>query len=301
MRRRCLEIDLAPIHRIVVTIGEVGCASQTAHATRTRSGRIGAARTRISTRAAIGDLRDVDFATIARHHVAVCGTLDARFNGAHAHHAGFVRIGQIAEFIAKSAILHGVNGRFATVREITIAICRSGAAWIILAHSIRARLEGTTFVAACAAVVGIGQQNRFAAVDCSGVAIGKSAIALPDAARAALTLPHGIGGGTERVTSAAIVRVRCCRDFASVRRHCVAIVEPRRAGVNRTTAGDALRRCIREHARCATAAASILRIIRWHARVIARFLPRFATADIGFRIELIKILGATRNADTREG
>lgn len=157
MRRRRAQIDFATIRRIVVAIGEVGRAIQTAHARDTGRGRIGAARTNVSTCATIGDLRDVDFAPIARHHVTVSRALDARFNGAHAHHAGFVRIGQVADLIAKSAILHSIYRRFATVREITIAIGRACSARIILAHSVGARLECTTFIATHAAVVGIGQ------------------------------------------------------------------------------------------------------------------------------------------------
>lgn len=205
---RCLQIDFASVCRIIIAIGEIIRAGQSTHATCTRRGRIGSARTGIAARAAIADGPDIDFTTVAGRHIAIGEAHDARFDGAHAHDASFIGIGQITGIFAESTILSGFNGRLTTVALIAVAISRSGAARIVFTRAVRTRLESIAFVSTHAAIVRIGLQDRFATVSSLTVAVGKSPVALTDAARARLALPHGIGRRAERIAGAAIGHVR---------------------------------------------------------------------------------------------
>lgn len=208
MAGRCLQIDFASVCRVIIAIGEIRRAGQSTHATCTRRGRIGSARTDIAARAAIADGPDVDFTTVTGGHIAIGEAHDARFDGAHPHDASFIGIGQITGIFAESAILRGFNGRLATIALIAVAIGRSGAAWIVFARAVRTRLESIAFVAAHSAIVRIRLQDRFTTVSTLAVAVGKSSIALPHAAHARLALPHRIGRGTQRIAGAAIGHVR---------------------------------------------------------------------------------------------
>lgn len=133
VRRRRLQIDFTPVHCVVVAIGITRGTSQSAHATRAGGRRIGTHRTRIAAHPAIVDRVRVDFAAIARLHVAIRITRKARFDRTRPIGATFVRIRQVANKIAEPAILHGLDRRLTTVREIAVAISCTRTAGIVLA------------------------------------------------------------------------------------------------------------------------------------------------------------------------
>jgi hypothetical protein len=186
MHRRRLQVGLAAVQGIVVTIRKPRCAFDSAHSIRANCGCIGAARTSVAARSTIRGRSDIHFAAIAIHVVAIVPTRHARFDGAHALHASSICIRESARLIAIHAVFRRAERRLATIDIVAVAIGSSGAARIVYALAIVTVLEFIARHSARAAVVRIVGQLGFAAIDGFCVAIGKPRIAWPDAACAAL-------------------------------------------------------------------------------------------------------------------
>lgn len=208
-----------------------------------------------------------------------------------------IGIRQVTRVFTEAAVLDGFNRCFAAVGRTAVTIGRARAARIVFARSIRTRLKPIALVAARAAIVGICQGNRFAPIGRETIAIRKTRIALSDAARAGLALPHRIGSGADRIASAAIILVGRRIRLATIARIPIAIAESRGTRIERAALSRTFRDCIRDGTRLASHPATELRVVRFHARAVALSLARRTTPLTRLRFELIEILRAVCNAN----